>query len=144
MVEPSQFSEVYNSINEVVSQSFSNTEALCKHTFHIHRFHIHKVKTLNKYLEILTKQKEAINSNLDAIQEAFDTLDSGIVLYLHNIEKVKLELAKLADLQQSELEESKKLYSNGNEVIKCEPIIKTGDNELVIEMEKIIDYIDRF
>lgn len=144
MVEPSQFSEVYTSINEVVSQSYSNIEALCKHTFHIHRFHVYKVKTLNKYLEILTKQKEAINSNLDAIQEAFDTLDSGIVLYLHNIEKVKTELAKLADLQQSELEESKKLYSNGNEVIKCEPIIKTGDNELVIEMEKIIDYIDRF
>lgn len=144
MVEPSQFSEVYTSINQVVAESFSNTEALCKHAFHIHRFHIHKVKTLNKYLEILTKQKEAINSNLDAIQEAFDTLDSGIVLYLHNIEKVKTELAKLADLQQAELEESKKLYSNGNEVIKCEPIIKTGDNELVIEMEKIIDYIDRF
>jgi predicted nucleic acid-binding Zn-ribbon protein len=141
MVEPSQFSEVYNSINEVVSQSYSNIEGLCKHTFHIHRFHVHKVKTLNKYLEILTKQKEAINSNLEAIQEAFDTLDSGIVLYLHNIEKVKTELAKLADLQQAELEESKKLYGNDGGL---KPIIKTGDPKFTEEMEKIVEYIDRF
>jgi len=144
MVEPSQFSEVYTSINDVITHSFSNIEGLCKHAFHIHRFHVHKVKTLNKYLEILTKQKESINSNLEAIQEAFDNIDSGIVLYVHNMEKVKTELAKLADLQQDELDESKKLYGNDNEVKKLEPIIKTGDSEMVEEIDKIIDYIDRF
>ena len=156
MVEPSQFSEVYTSVNDVVAQSFANTEALCKHTFHIHRFHPEKVKTLNKYLEILATQKDNINSNLEAIQAAFDTIDSGIVLYMHNMEKVKTELNKLAELQQSELETSKKLYAEftiphatletaglpADEETK--PIIKTGDKEFTEEMNKIAEYIDKF
>lgn len=141
MVEPSQFTEVYTTINDVVSHSFANIEGVCKHTFHIHRYHPEKVKVLNKYLEILTAQKDNIYSNLEAIQTAFDTIDNSIVLYLHNMEKVKTELSKLADLQQNELEESKKLYGNDGGL---KPIIKTGDPAFTEEMEKIVEYIDRF
>lgn len=144
MVEPSQFSEVYTSVNDVVAQSFANTEALCTHTFHIHRFHPEKVKTLNKYLEILATQKDNINSNLEAIQAAFDTIDSGIVLYLHNMEKVKTELYKLAELQINELETSKKLYSGLPADEETKPIIETGDKAFTEEMNKIAEYIERF
>lgn len=141
MVEPSEFTEVYTSVDESIKQSYANIEGICKHAFHIHRFHIHKVKTLNKYLEILTKHKEDIFSNLEEIQKAFDTIDSRFVLYLHSMEKVKIELSKLADLQQNELEESKKLYGNDGGL---KPIIKTGDPAFTEEMEKIVEYIDRF
>jgi len=153
MVEPSQFTEVYTSVNDVVAQSYANTEALCTHTFHIHRFHPEKVKTLNKYLEILATQKDNINSNLEAIQAAFDTIDSGIVLYLHNMEKVKTELNKLAELQINELETSKKLYagftiphatSETPADGQMKPIIETGDKAFTEEMNKIAEYIDRF
>jgi len=146
MVEPSEFTEVYTSVNEVVSQSYANTEALCKHTFHIHRFHPEKVKTLNKYLEILATQKDNINSNLEAIQTAFDTIDSGIVLYLHNMEKVKSELNKLAELQINELETSKKLYSGLDTSAdgQLKPIIEVCTNEFAEEMNKIAEYIDKF
>jgi GTP cyclohydrolase II len=151
MVEPSQFTEVYTSVNDVVAQSFANTEALCTHTFHIHRFHPEKVKTLNKYLEILATQKDNINSSLEAIQAAFDTIDSGIVLYLHNMEKVKTELNKLAELQINELETSKKLYATLETATletsadeQTKPIIETGDKAFTEEMNKIAEYIDRF
>ena len=148
MVEPSQFTEVYTSVNEVVSQSYANIEAVCKHTSHIHRFHPEKVKLLNKYLEILTTQKDNIYSSLEAIQSSFDMIDNGIVLYMHNMEKVKNELSKLADLQQAELEESKKLYQHptseaGNpETRQLKPIIEVCTNELTDEMEKVREYID--
>jgi hypothetical protein len=142
MVEPSQFSEVYTSVDETIKQSYANIEGICKHTFHIHRFHIHKVKTLNKYLEILTKHKEDIFSNLEEIQKAFDTIDSGFVLYLHSMEKVKIELSKLADLQQNELEESKRLY--GASENDHEPIIEVHKPEIIEDMEKIVEYIARF
>ena len=157
MVEPSQFTEVYTSINECVSQSFANIDALCKHTFHIHRFHPQKVKLLNKYLEILTTQKDNIYSNLEVIQTAFDTIDNGLVLYLHNMEKVKNELSKLADLQQNELELSKKLYGDKEALATTEaisetttetgelkPIIEIGNNEFKEEMDRIVEYIEKF
>jgi GTP cyclohydrolase II len=99
------------------------------------------VKTLNKYLEILATQKDNINSNLEAIQAAFDTIDSGIVLYLHNMEKVKTELNKLAELQINELETSKAIYSGEGQM---KPIIEICDKAFAEEMNKIAEYIDKF
>lgn len=141
MVEPSQFTEVYTTINDVVSHSFANIEGVCKHTFHIHRYHPEKVNVLNKYLEILTAQKDNIYSNLEAIQTAFDTIDNSIVLYLHNMEKVKTELNKLAELQQNELEQSKNLYGDDG---LLKPIIETGNKEFTDEMNRIAEYIEKF
>ena len=141
MVEPSEFTEVYTTTNDVISHSFANVEGICKHAFHIHRYHPEKVKVLNKYLEILTTQKDNIYSNLEAIQSAFDTIDNSIVLYLHNMEKVKTELDKLAALQNNELEQSKKLY-NDDEQLKS--IIETGNKEFIEEMNRITDYIEKF
>ena len=101
MVEPRDFSEIFIDA-ECVETSWQQINTVCQHTFNCYKYHIDKVKKLNKFLEQLTSNKNSILQDLETIQDIFDNMESKTILFLHNLEKVKIQLNILVDLKEEE------------------------------------------
>ena len=101
MVEPCDFSETYTDAL-TIDNSYKQIDVVCQQAFYCNRFHIHKVKKLNKFLERLTDSNEIIKIELDKIQSAFDTLETQAIIFAHNLERVHNELLRLGELQEEE------------------------------------------
>jgi|694.fasta_scaffold26948_4 hypothetical protein len=159
MVEPNKFTELYEDTKDVTN-NYSQLKIACDHTFYLHRYHLDKVKKLSKYVEILTKAKESIQADLDSIQSAFDNLETNIIIYLHNHKRTQEELLHLAEQNETQQELSEQKANEREEALKkycmeenervfneeeCKPIINIDNaKEFKEEMDKIVDYIEKF
>jgi hypothetical protein len=159
MVEPSKFTEFYEETKDVTN-SFAKIKAVCDQSFYNHRYHLDKVKKLSKYVEILTKANESIQADLDSIQSAFDNLETNIIIYLHNHKRTQEELLHLAEQNEKSQELSEQKANQREEALKkycmeenervfneeeCKPIINIDNSkEFKEEMDKIVDYIEKF
>lgn len=123
MVEPCDFSETYTDA-QTIDNSYKQIDVVCQQAFYCNRFHIHKVKKLNKFLERLTESNEIIKTELDKIQSAFDTLETQSIIFAHNLTRVQTELLRLSEIQEEEFNKMQ-ITAENNE----NPVEKNDFNE---------------
>lgn len=95
MSDPSEYSVFFKETKEAI-QTFESLNAICTHAFYIHRYHPENIKKLHKYVEFLRTTKEEVELELSNIEKSFDMIESRLIIYLHNLKRVKDELDKLA------------------------------------------------
>jgi DNA repair exonuclease SbcCD ATPase subunit len=126
MVEPRDFSEIYLDTANI-KESFAHIHALCTQEFHNFRFNIEEVKKLSKYHEALKSVKQNIDKDLENIQSCFDNIETFVIVYLHNIDKVQKELVHISEERQKKINEAEK-----------------DKEDIKEDIEKITDYIEKF
>ena len=133
MVEPSDFSEIFLDAANI-KESFAHIDALCNQEFHNFRFNIEEVKKLSKYHEALKSVKQNIDKDLENIQTCFDNIETFVIVYLHNIDKVQKELVHISEERQKIFDERLKgIYEAEKDSLNIKE-----------DIEKITDYIEKF
>jgi hypothetical protein len=132
MVEPSNFNELYSDSKDILT-NFGELSVVCKHTLHIHRFNLDKVKKLSKYKDMLDKAKNTIQEQLDSIQNSFDTLETNLIIYFHNQKRTQTELLYLAELQEKEINQNKANNEDDMKNLLNQKIDNTNDFDLDIK-----------
>jgi hypothetical protein len=102
MVEPSEYAEVIEGIN-ALKYSLDNISPICTQANYKYRYTPDKVKRLNKLLSLLTLTKDAVDKDLEIIDDTFNSIDSKIIVFLQNLKRLKDELMKIADDEKEEL-----------------------------------------
>jgi hypothetical protein len=133
MVEPTKFTELFEDTKDVTN-NYSQLKIACDHTFHILRYNINAAKKLNKYVEMLTKAKDSIQSDLDTIQSSFDNLETNIIVYLHNHKRTQEELINISNQYEKEI----------RDLHKEQDAKVDNSKEFKEEMDHIVDYVNKF
>jgi len=106
MVELTDFTEIYKDAL-CVDDSYKQINAICQHVFHCNRFNPNNVKKLYSFVKKLTESNDNIKIELDKIQSGFDNLDTQVIIFIHNLERIKKELARFSELQEEEFNKMK-------------------------------------
>ena len=154
MVEPSEYAEVIEGIN-ALKYSLDNISPICTQANYKYRYTPDKVKRLNKLLSLLTLTKDAVDKDLEIIDDTFNSIDSKIIVFLQNLKRLKDELLKIADDEKKELMKTKEeLMKTKEELIKtiddekkecdnsdCSECLKMDDDPLTVKEEDEADEI---
>jgi len=113
MCDPSEYQQVYEATKEAM-KTYGEVNAVCQHTFHKYRFNVDRIKKLNKLNTFLNNTKESIEKELEKIDEAFQSIETFSIIYLHNLKKVQDELLTLVDV--NEKTEDEKVIDEVNKI----------------------------
>jgi hypothetical protein len=137
MVEPSEYAEVIEGIN-ALKYSLDNISPICTQANYKYRYTPDKVKRLNKLLSLLTLTKDAVDKDLEIIDDSFNSIDSKIIVFLQNLKRLKDELLKIADDEKEELmktiDDEKKECNNSD----CSECLKEDETDEMGELAKDI------
>jgi uncharacterized membrane-anchored protein YhcB (DUF1043 family) len=142
MVEPKDFSEIYLDAANI-KESFTSINALCDQEIYNFRFGSEKVKKLSKYQENLKKVKESIDTDLENIQTCFDNIETFVIVYLHNLDKVKQELIYISEQRQEEIDKMTYNIHENNEKYQQQKKNAEKHNNDDQQIDTLIGLIDK-